>query len=84
MGYENNLHEHNLCTINEKGVSVCNGDSGGPLAYDSGTRTKTLIGIVSWSASGVSIIFEILELSVFKIILRYHTKCNDLLISVRK
>lgn len=58
--YLKNIHKHSLCTINEKGVSVCNGDSGGPLAFDSGANTRIIVGIVSWSATGVSIILEIL------------------------
>lgn len=71
--FKNFIHEHNLCTINEKFVGACNGDSGGPLAYDSETHTKTLVGIVSWGALGVSITLLFRFIAIFRLMI---AKCS--------
>lgn len=71
--FGNFIYEGNLCTINEKFVGACNGDSGGPLAYVSDTRTKTLVGFVSWGVPGVSANFLLSFLAILHLMI---TKCS--------
>lgn len=42
------LHESVLCAGAEKGVDMCDGDGGGPLACEKQDGTYVLAGIVSW------------------------------------
>lgn len=43
----NRIFDTSLCVVKRRGIGVCTGDSGGPLAING-----VLVGVTSWGASG--------------------------------